>query len=248
MKIVIVDDIEKVRFSLKTLIAENYPQATIVGEAHDVNSAIETINNSKPDVVLLDIQMPDGSGFDLLKKLMPVNFKIIFITAHQEFALEAFRFSALDYLLKPIKANDLVSALNKASEQMKVNDLNLKLNTFLNNMSEITRDSKKIVIKAKDSLRIVTTGEIIRCEADSNYTRIFLKDGKNIFASETLKDYEETLNNYGFFRSHHSHLVNIGHINSFEKRGGGTLIMSDKSEVPVSVRKKDSLLSILEKV
>ena len=248
MRIVLVDDIDKARFAVRELISSHYPQASIVAEAHNVQSAIEAIKKEKPDLVLLDIRMPDGTGFDLIKQLMPVNFKLIFITAFEEYAVQAFKFSALDFLTKPVIPTELVNALQKAQQQMAVDELNIKLNNFISNMAEITRESKKIVIKAKDSLRIINVSDIIRCEADSNYTRFHLKDGKNILASETLKEYESILTESGFFRSHHAHLVNLSHVQSFEKRDGGILIMSDKSIVQVAVRKKDTLLEILQKI
>jgi two-component system LytT family response regulator len=247
MRIVIVDDQKKVRTSIRGHIETHYPQATVIKEANDITSALEVIRNDAPDVVLLDIKMPEGSGFDLLKQLMPLKFKLIFITAYEEYAVQAFKFSALDFLLKPIDPTELVNALQKASFQLQQDELNSKLNNFIYNMTEASRDIKKLVIKSKEALRVVSINDIIRCEADDNYTRFFLKDGKTIIASETLKIYDDLLSSAGFFRSHHSHLINTEHIETFE-RNKGVLIMSDKAEVPVSVRKKDHLLELLQNI
>jgi two-component system, LytTR family, response regulator len=247
MRILIVDDQKKVRGSIRGHIETHYPAVTLILEASNISSAMEIIESESPEVVLLDIRMPDGTGFDLLKKLMPLNFKVIFITAYEEYAVQGFKYSALDYLLKPVDAMELVNALQKASYQIQQDELNRKLSNFMQNLNEAKREAKKIVIKSKDSIRVISINEIIRCEADDSYTKFFLAGNKTILSSETLKNYDDILKDSGFFRSHHSHLLNTAHIVSFEK-SKSMVITSDGHKVPVSVRRKEQLLQLLEKI
>ncbi|MFI5203457.1 MAG: LytR/AlgR family response regulator transcription factor [Flavobacteriales bacterium] len=246
MRIVIVDDEKKVRQTLVHIISMYYPQAQVVAEADTVQTAVVEIEKHKPQVVLLDINLNDKTGFDVLNQMQPVSFKIIFITAYQEFAVQAFKFSALDYLLKPINPDELVTALDKAQQELKKDEYNTQLQTFITNLGVPARDNKKIILKTQDSLHVVNAADIIRCEADRNYTRFHIHGKKEILVSETLKEYEDMLTPLGFFRAHHSHLVNLAYIERFEKRDGGSLVMKDQSNVPVAVRKKDQLLELLK--
>ena len=248
LRIIIVDDEKRIRSSLSNILQMYYPSATVVAEAEDVDSALEVIKLHKPDVVLLDIKMPGGSGFDLLKQLIPFSFKVIFITAFDEFAVQAFKFSALDYLLKPVNPDELVSALDRANEQLNSEQITLKLNAFISNMSGLTRETKKIVLNTQDTIHIINLVDIVRCEADRNYTRFVLANGKSILVSGSLKEYDDMLSPFGFCRSHHSHLVNLTYIDRFEKRDGGKLIMKDGSEALVASRRKDILLTALNKI
>jgi two-component system LytT family response regulator len=213
-----------------------------------VKSAAGLIAKERPDLIFLDINLGDGSGFDLLKDIQPVQFKTIFITAYSDHAIRAFRFSALDYILKPVNPEELIAAVEKARSFQEKDSLSLKFETFVSNMENITREIKKIVLKTSDSIHVINVNEIVRCEADRNYTVFMLTSGKKILVSNTLKEYDEMLSSYQFFRAHQSHLVNINHISSYEKKEGGYLVMKDKSSVPVSVRKKETLLSLLEKI
>lgn len=248
MKIIIVDDEKRVRSSLRNVINIHYPDASVIGEAGDLDSAIEAIKMNNPDVVLLDIKMPGGTGFDLLKRLVPFSFKIIFITAYDEYAVQAFKFSALDYLLKPVMPQDLVSALQKAEQQLTNENFHAKFNVFLNNMGDLSRETKKIVLNSHAKMQVIAVNEIVRCEADKNYTKFILIDHKTILVSGQLKEYEEKLGQYGFFRSHHSHLVNLYFIDRLEKRDGGLLIMKDGSTALVSARKHCELVSALNQI
>lgn len=247
MRILIVDDQKKARISIRALIEKHYALASSISEAGDIASAHELIKTEKPDVVLLDIKMPGGSGFELLKQLMPLTFKLIFITAYEEYAVQAFKFSALDYILKPLNTSDLITALEKANKEIGLDKLNTKLDNFINNMGAISKEIKKIVVNSKDSINVLSINDIIRCEAEDSQTTFFLTDGKTILSPETLKVYDEMLTPFGFYRSHHSHLINSSHIDRFDKEKSN-LIMSDKSNIPVSVRKKDQLISVLQKI
>ncbi len=245
LNIILVDDEKRVRNSLKSVLEIYYPAATVIGEAEDILEAKELILRLNPDVVLLDIKMPGGTGFDLLKQLMPFSFKVIFITAFDQFAIQAFKYSAIDYLLKPIIPDDLVAALDKSAEILNVTDETLKFDNLLDNFSQLTRDLKKIVLNTQDKIHIVGITEIVRCESDANYTTFTLLNKKSVVMSKPLKEYDEMLTPFGFFRSHHSHLVNLSMIDRIDKKDGGVLIMKDNSEAMVSSRKYAELVSAI---
>jgi two-component system LytT family response regulator len=246
LRIVIVDDQKRICTTIKSLIRIHYPKAEVIGEAYNAAAAYELIKAENPDVVLLDIKMPKESGFDLLKKLRPINFKLIFITAYHEYAVKAFRFAALDYLMKPIEPPELIEALHKAKQQIQLDELNTKVDHLISNFTQTDSSPKKIVIRAKNALKLIEINNIIRCEADDRYTTFFMNDGKHFVSSETLKTYDEMLSAIGFFRCHNSHLINKAHIVSFEKKDGGVLVMRDNSAVPVAVRKKEEMIRMLE--
>ena len=248
LRIITVDDEKRVRTSLVNILRLHYPQADVVAEADGVQAGIEAIRQHRPDVVLLDVQMGDGTGFDLLKALMPLSFQVIFITAFDTYAVQAFKFSALDYLLKPAVPEDLVAALQKARQQINASNLNVKLNTFMHNMDGLTRESKKIVLNTQETMHVINITDIVRCEADRNYTHFVLAGGKTVLVSGSLIEYDEMLSPWGFFRSHHSHLVNLSYIEKFEKRDGGRLILKDGSEALVSVRKKEELIAAINRI
>jgi len=243
LKLIIVDDEKRIRTSLIHVLQLHYPSAIIVAEAENIHAATEAIKLHSPDVVLLDIKMPGGTGFDLLKQLMPVKFKIIFITAFNEYAIQAFKFSALDYLLKPVIPKDLVQTLNKAKALINEENENLKLKNFVDNLKN---EEKKIILNTQEATHVISVNEIIRCEADRNYTRFFLINKKVILVSGGLKEYEEMLKQYDFIRPHHSHVVNLNFITKLEKKNN-VLILKDGSEVPVSIRRHPELTEILNK-
>lgn len=248
IKALIVDDEKRARETIRNIIKLYCPQVEVAGEASDVRSAREAIAQHKPSLVLLDINMPGGTGFDLLGQFGADGPKVIFITAYQEYAVKAFRFSALDYILKPVNPDELVEAVRKASEVIGKESMDLKLQAFISNMENITREVKKIVLNTSDSIHVVNVPEIVRCQSDSNYTEFYLNNGKKILVSSTLKDFDEMLSSYRFFRAHQSHLVNIDYIERYEKKEGGYLVMKDKSTVPVSVRKKETLIALLDNI
>jgi len=246
LKIAIIDDEQPTRKMISNIILQEMHEIEIVTEADSVETGFQNIRKFYPDLVLLDINLPDGTAFDLLQKFEKIDFKIIFITAYQEYAIKAFKFSAIDYLLKPIDPDDLINAINKANEWYDLKNFQLKLNTFLSNLKSGSKEDKRIVLRTSEAMHVVSIHDIIRCEADKSYTQFFLTDGRKPIVSKTLKDFDELLSPYGFFRSHQSHLMNLNYLESFEKRDGGYVLMKDKSIVPVSVRKKEELISILE--
>jgi two-component system LytT family response regulator len=191
--------------------------------------------------------MPDGTGFDLLKLFDKIDFKVIFVTAHQEFAIEAFKYSALDYLLKPLSPVNLLAAVKKAEESMNNDELNLKLKTLIDNVGEPSKHKRKIVLKTLERIYSVDINDVIRFESDGGYTKAYLVDGKRIMVSKTLKEFEEFLTDVGFVRVHHSHIININHLFCFEK-SENHIVMKDDSIVPVSNRKKEQVLEILNMI
>ncbi len=238
----IIDDEPKARETIINILGISPIEMDIVGEAGDLQSAYNLITVKSPDLVLLDINLPDGSGFDLLKMFEKISFKVIFITAHEEFAIKAIKYSAVDYILKPIKASELLSAIDKANDNLNKEETVLKISTLLSNLEKL----KKIVLKTAESIHIVNVSQIIRCEADVNYTKFFLENGEKLLVSKPLKEYDELLCRTGFFRTHQSHLVNLDHILRYDKTDGGYLILDNKSMVPVSTRKKEELFRIFD--
>lgn len=247
IRVVIIDDEEKARSAIRSIIKHN-PKLIIVGEAESIKSGIEELMRRSPDLVFLDINMGDGTGFDLLNQLPVINFRVIFVTAHESYAIQAFKYSALDYILKPIDPIELMSAVEKASEVLSGDKLPQQLNAFLDHYHKKQDANRKIVLKTADKISLVALDEIIRCESDKNYTIFYLSAGQRIVVSRTLKDYDELLSEQGFLRIHQSHLINLKHLTGFEKKDGGYVIMSDNSTVSVSFRKKDQLLVILEEM
>jgi two-component system LytT family response regulator len=242
LSLIIIDDEPKARSTIRDILALSGQKIEILGEAGDVKSAHELILQRRPELILLDINLPDGTGFDLLKKFETIDFRVIFITAHEEYAVRAFRFSALDYILKPITASDLIDAVEKAGETIKSEKTEEKFKAFLANLDKIN----KIVLRTAESIHIINLGNIVRCESDVNYTTFYLTNGQKLLVSKTLKEYDEMLVSSGFFRTHQSHLVNLDHITRYEKGEGGHLIMDDGSLVPVSSRKREQLFRIFE--
>jgi len=244
IRAVIIDDEINNQELISNLLNSYAENVQVVGMANSVESAYKVILERNPDLIFLDIQMPDGTGFDLLKKFDKISFKIIFVTAHQEFAIEAFKYSALDYILKPLAPANLLAAVKKMEDTMSSEELNLKLKTLLNNIAEPVKNKKKIVLKTMERIYSVDLDDIIRFESDGGYTKVYLVDGKRIMVSKTMKEYDDLLMDAGFLRVHHSHLINMNHLFCFEK-AEGHVVMKDDSIVPVSNRKKDHLMELL---
>ncbi len=248
MRVIIIDDEERARQSLVDLLRISNNDIEVIAEADSVRAGIEAIHDQNPELLLLDINMPDGTGFDLLKQLDNIDFQIIFITAYEEYAVRAFEFSAIDYLLKPVDPLKLTDAIEKAKQAVEQRNLGLKLNALFANLDSPHSGHKKLVLKTAENIYIISTSDIIRCESDCGYTQFFLPDGKKILVSRNLKDYEEMLNGFGFFRIHQSHLINLKYIDHYSKLDGGAVVMKDKTTIPVARRKKEDFLKLLEMI
>lgn len=244
MKSIIIDDEEKSRQTLGNFLKKYCPEILIDGEADGVESGLQLISKVKPEVVFLDIQMKDGTGFDLLEKVMPIEFKVIFVTAYDQYALRAFKFSAVDYVLKPLDPSKLIEAVRKLKQDNQLEQLKRKIEVMLSN----TNGFKKLALPSIDGLIMVKIKDIVRCESESNYTHFFMKSGDTFLSTKTLKEYDQMLTATGFYRIHQSHLINLGYVSRYLKGEGGTIILDDKTQLDVARRRKDGLMVALRKI
>lgn len=246
LRAVVIDDIENIRKKNIAIIKANCPNVSIIGQADSVASGVALVRQLSPDIVFLDVEMPDGTGFDLLQKLSPINFKVIFITGYEDFAIRAFRFSAIDYLLKPLDAVELAEAVKKAEESFSKEIFDAKLNNLFANI-ERPKNLQKLVLKTADKIYSVNVQDIVNCESDKNYTTFNFINAPKLVVSTNLKEYETMLTPHNFFRTHQSHLINMAYFDHFIKsEGGNTIIMKNKTAIPLSVRKKEVFLVLLE--
>lgn len=246
LKAILIDDVEHVRHSLAGDIAVYCPDVVIIGEASSVATAVPLITRMKPDLVFLDIQLGDGTGFDVLERMGKRDFKVVFTTGLDTFGIKAIKFGALDYLLKPVDPDDLVAAVEKAKDSLAAVSVGDRVEVALETLRHSSRDStQRIALSTADRVYIVALREIIRCESQRNYTVFHLTGSRQILVTRTLKEFDEMLDGLGFFRAHHSHLVNVAHIREYVKLDGGYVVMDDGSEVTVAVRKKEALLHML---
>lgn len=242
---IIVEDEKHSRETLRGMLQRYCKNVEIIAEAGSYREGLQVIRTHDPDVVFLDIQMPDGSGFKLLEDLDEIKFEIIFTTAFDQFAIKAIKYSALDYLLKPIDPEELVNALKKVESKISKQEVNQNIQVLLENIKSREADPHKIVLSTSEKIHIIETDQIIRCESDNYYTNFFLLDGKKILVSKTLKENEEMLGGYNFIRPHKSHLVNVKYIKGFLRNDGGYIEMNDGSQIPVSRRKREKIIEII---
>jgi len=247
LRTVIIDDEFNAREVLKHLISQYCNDVELVGEADGVASGIQMIREKTPDLVFLDISLKDGSGFDLLQGFDVINFQIIFVTAYEKYALNAFKFSAIEYLLKPVDPLELTSAIVKAVISVENYDIHLRLNAFFHNFRRMDTEARKIVLNTSESLYLINVRDIVRCQAENNQTRFYLKNQDDFLVSKPLKEYDDLLNGYDFSRVHTDHLVNLKFALKFDKSGENTLMMTDKSIVPVEHKNKPELEKLIGK-
>lgn len=247
---ILIDDDINLRNGMKGLLQLYAPQIAIIGEADSVVSGVEAIESLRPQVVFLDIQLNDGTGFDILEKVTSFNgaqkSHIVFITAHEQYAIKAFRFSALDFLLKPVDPDELQKVIQKIKSEIEKNDSSSHIDLLLENIRKKVDNFKRIALSTSDGIHLFDVSDIIRCESEDNYTKFFIKNSKPILISKTLKEYEELLTEHGFERIHQSHLINLNYLKSYIKKEGGYVIMADDSQLPISQRKKERLQDILK--
>lgn len=242
IRTVIIDDEQNARKIIRSIVETIPNKFDIVAEADNISVGIKMISQHSPDLVLLDIDMPDGTAFDLLNKIGKIEFKIIFITAHAHYAVQAFRFSAVDFILKPIVSTELFRALDKAEKTIGIEELNVKMSSLLANLNPQNKN-KKLVLKSMDSILSVEISEIYYCESEGgSYTRFYLNNNQMFLVSRPLREYDELLSAHNFFRVHKSYLVNMNKIKRFVKQDGGAVILSNETEIPVSHRKREEFL------
>ncbi len=239
----IIDDEKKNRESLRKLLNEFCPVINVIGEAASVSEALELFSKKKPDLVFLDVEMPNGTGFDLLRQLGPINFKVIFVTAHSHYAIKAIKYSAIDYLLKPIDTDDLILAVNRALEISKI-DSSMLYKELINNVDD--KSVKRLAIPIRDGFAFISPSEIIRLQADGTYTHIYTSAEKYT-AAKNILEYEKILSDKNFFRSHNSHLINLHHVRKFSRLDGYFVQMSDGSTAEISRRRKEEFIEIMSK-
>lgn len=240
---IIIDDIEDARKILRADLNSVSPEIKIIGEAENVMAGVKLLAKHTPDILFLDIEMPDGDGFDLLEMLPKKPFKTIFTTASDEHALKAFKFSAVDYLLKPIDQEELKAAVEKVKG---TKDSPQSLELLQENIGKHIGKMERIILNTQEKIHVVRLSDIVRLESDINYTRFHLTNGNKVLVTRTLKEFDDMLSDNGFIRVHQSHLVNIEHIVEFVKADGGHLNLDDGGYVPVSSRRKSLVLQALE--
>jgi two-component system LytT family response regulator len=242
VKLLIIDDENKTRNLLSNLLESLQLNIEISTAGEDVKSGIKAVQNFSPDIVLLDVQMPDGTGFDFLDLIPDRNFAVIFVTAHQEYAIQAIKAKAMDYILKPVDIDELSQALSNAA---KSKGLTLTPKVVEKN-GETKVNNGKVILRTHDSIFMVQLNELVRCEADGNYTTFYLENGKKITTSKTLKEYKDILNQKGFYKCHRSHIINLSFFDRFEKNNGGFIILRGNHEVPLARSCKEEFFQLLE--
>ncbi|HEY5823230.1 MAG TPA: LytTR family DNA-binding domain-containing protein [Cyclobacteriaceae bacterium] len=241
LKSIIVDDELKSRQSLKKMVESFCQNIEVMATCQNVDEAIKAINEFKPDVIFLDVQMERETGFDLLAKIPLIDFEIVFTTAYSEYALKAIKFSAIDYLLKPIDVADLQNAVAKIEKKQGSNIAD-RLKQLLQNLQSGNTESYNLALPTAEGLTFIKASDILYCKASGNYTELFMADGKKHLVSRPLKEYDDMLSDRAFFRIHHSYLINMNGVKSYVRGEGGYVIMNDNSSLDVSRRRKEAFM------
>lgn len=242
MTALVVDDEVKGREALRTLLTEYCEEIELCATAPDIREAEAAISRLRPDVVFLDISMPGGSGFDLLRKLGEVNFEVVFVTAYDSYGIEAVKANALDYLLKPASISDVREVVRRARERQERREMTGALRNLLKQLSAPENKSAKLAIPSAHGLVFVAPSEVLYLEADGSYTTLYLSDSRKLVSTRHLKEYEDQLPEGEFIRIHHSHIINLNQVREYYRGNGGYVIMSNGAEVTVSKRKKKEFL------
>ncbi|HLA56721.1 MAG TPA: LytTR family DNA-binding domain-containing protein [Flavobacterium sp.] len=246
----LIDDDKHLRTGLKALLDRYTNDISIIGEAESVKTGIAAIEKFKPQVIFLDIHLSDGTGFDILERLAKTNGKInahiVFITAHEQYAVKAFKFSALDFILKPVDPEELQHTIAKIKEVVGKTNSFEHIDLLLENIRKKVDNFKRIALSTSDGIHLFDVSDIIRCEAKINYTQFFIKNHKPVLISRTLKEYEELLTEHGFERVHQSHLINLSYLKSYIKNDGGYVIMADNTSIPIAQSKKEKLQELIK--
>ena len=245
IKALLIDDELHSIETLKSEISRHCPNIQVIDIARSGEEGIEKIARLQPDLIFLDIEMPWMNGFEMLQKIEKINFNVIFVTAYDSYAIEAFNFSAAGYLLKPIQKEDLIAAVERLESKVMQGFSATHFELLLQNLSNQNNKFPRIALSTAESLEFVRVDEIVRCESDKNYTYVYLNNGERHLLSKTLKDLENMLNAHGFIRTHQSHLINPVFIRRYIKVDGGYIILEDQTQIPVSRAKKEQILQFL---
>jgi len=244
-KALIIDDEYHSRSFLQKILGQYFPEIDIAGQAADVQEGLDGIRKHNPDIVFLDIQMKEETGFDLLNRLPKIEFALIFTTAYDQYAMKAFRFNAIDYLLKPIIPSELIEAVNKVKQRLHYTASKEQVSQLYQDIKNPNKIHDKIAVPTGEGFIIIPVKEIVYCHANSNYTEFYLTDKKCILSSYTLKQYDEILTTQSFFRAHRSYLINLDHVKAYRRGEGGEIVMSNGREVELSRAHKDEFLRLL---
>ncbi|MFI5219766.1 MAG: LytR/AlgR family response regulator transcription factor [Bacteroidia bacterium] len=248
IKAIIIEDEERSREALKDMLTQQFRNVHVLAACGNINEGITAIKEHKPDLVFSDIELEQHTAFEMLQQIEKIDFEIIFTTAYEKYAIQAIKFAALDFLLKPFSISDLMEAMNRYFDKHNKHQTTHQFEALFHNLKHVQKDSKKIALPTLNGLSIIPLKEIIRCEADVNYTNFFLVSKQKIMVSKTLKEYEELLDEFDFSRVHGSHLINLHHVKNYTRGEGGTVTLSDGSHVDVSRRKKDEFLKRLAEI
>lgn len=240
---VIIDDESDAVDFITSIIGEYCPDLVVSGKAHNVKDGVQVINEIKPDLVFLDVEMPNGTGFDLLTYFPNKDFDVVFITAFNHYAIKAIKFSAVDYILKPININEFKEAIDRVIEKRDHSPLrdNKNFEALLENIRG--SNPTRLVIPTSDGKEYLNPNDIIRIEADRSYSWFFITDNRKILVSKHLKEFQDLLNDRNFFRPHNSHLINLDFVKKYVRHDGGYIEMTDSSQVPISRNRKDLFLA-----
>ena len=244
IKSIIVDDEKHGRENLAGILAQHCTNVKVMGKANSVESAIELIQLEKPDLVFLDIEMPKANGFELLEHFKEINFEVIFVTAYGSYAIKAIRFSAADYILKPINYHELKTAVNKVAQRIYRKQENERIKELNRNIHQ--PENPRIGLPTGDRIEFVGVKSIINCRGEGNYTHIYMEGDKHLLVAKTLVEFEELLDEFLFVRTHKSHLVNLKHVTAWLKNDGGMLQLSNGEKIAVSRRRKELVLEMLK--
>lgn len=248
IRAVLIDDEISNLENLRTLLEKHCPQVSIIATAQSVGDAVDAIEKYLPDLVFLDIQMGEQTGFDVLKLLPSRNFEVVFVTAYDQYGIQAVKFAALDYLLKPVDIEELIKSVNKAEYKLATQIQTSQLDFLLQQLKKPETNIRKIALQMQGEIRYVILSEIVRCEADNTYTHFFLSSGEKILVSKPLKEYADLLQPNGFLRTHQSHLVNPKYVKSWLKEDGGILLLMSGEKIPVSKPNKETVKQALQQL
>ncbi|MES2774021.1 MAG: response regulator [Bacteroidota bacterium] len=249
IRAILVDDESLSRNTLRKQLEINCPSVEVIAECEDATSAAVQIDLLHPDLIFLDVAMPGKNGIEFLKEQQPINYEVIFVTAHDKYVLQAIRFAAVDYLSKPVEEQQLITAVTHAAKRIEQKSANQHVETFLHNIRQKTNQQEmQLCIPTLKGFQVVQLSDIVFCEAENTYTCFHLKENKKILASRPLIDYETLLEDALFFRTHKSYLINMKHIKEYQKGDGGMVVVSNGKALEVSRRKKDAFIGKMKEV
>jgi two-component system LytT family response regulator len=247
IKAIIIDDEEGNIQNLHNLLSTYCPEVSILATAGSAKEGIEVIKKYEPDLVFLDIEMPRGTGFDMLDNLPEIIFEVVFVTAYNQYAIKAIRFCALDYLLKPINVEELKASVGRVAQKLEQRRENERMRLFMQHMQHPGKP-RKIALPMADEVQFVEIDQIIYCLGENNYTYFFLSNGKKLLVTKTLKEYEELLSEHGFLRVHRSYLINLSYVKAYVKKEGGYILMTNDAQISISQSKRKEILEVLGRV